>query len=95
VKSIERYLGVDLVAFRLREAQAELSYSSATTYPRGVQPQVYTAAESLQEKSEWEADPTAGMFNIYNVTSNISFISIQFILQLTCYAHSINHKKTS
>jgi hypothetical protein len=45
VKSIERYLGDDLVAFRLREAKAEL----------------FAAESLVEEKREWKADPTAGI----------------------------------
>jgi hypothetical protein len=61
VKSIERYLGPDLVAFRLWEAQAERSYSSTAAHPSGFQPNLFTADESVEEKREWKTDPTAGI----------------------------------
>ncbi len=85
MKSLERYLGVGLVAFRLREAQSERSYSSsAGTHPSGAQHQVLTGAESVEEKSEWKADPTAGIILTgATLPVIISFISVQSISQLT------------
>jgi hypothetical protein len=61
VKSLERYLGVDLVAFRIREAQAERSFTATATHPIGLQPQVSTGAESVEEKRDWKAEPTASI----------------------------------
>ncbi len=83
VKSLERYLGVDLVAFRLREAQAELSYSPTTIHPSGAQP-TYTAAESVKEKREWK-DPTADIILTgTTLPVIINLISIQFFSPHTC-----------
>jgi hypothetical protein len=45
VKSLERYLGVDLVAFRLREAKAEL----------------FAAESLVEERRESKDDPAAGI----------------------------------
>ncbi len=60
VRSLERYLGIGLVEFRLREAQADRSDSPTTSQPSGFQPQVLTSADSLEEK-EWNANTTAGI----------------------------------
>jgi hypothetical protein len=84
VESIERYLGVDLVAFRLREAQAERRYSqsSAGTHASGTQPQISTGAEPAEEKREWNADPTAGIIltGTTGVTSNYHIHSVYFTI---------------
>jgi hypothetical protein len=64
VKSIERYLGVDLIAFRLREAKAEL----------------FAAESLVEEKREWtKADPAAGIIKkVTTFPVHVSFQSSLF-----------------
>ena len=42
---MERYLGVDFIAFRIREAKAEL----------------FAAESLVEETRDWKADPAAGI----------------------------------
>jgi len=74
VKSLERYLGVDLVAFRLREAKAEL----------------FAAESLVEEKGEWKANPAAGRSLKKVQGFQYQFHFNQFISQLTCYANGVN-----
>jgi hypothetical protein len=85
-----------LVAFRLREAQADRSDSATTTQSSGFQPHVLTSADSLEENMEWKANTTAGIvLTGATLLEIVSFHSLQFISQLTCYAHKKIHMKTS